>query len=798
MARPELMTASAVVLALVSFARTQPTHPVPVAPPPHAAKPSAEQVNLASFVFSIDDPAVRNELKLTADQVRRFRTLRQREWDFEYNSTPAEYTARRAERTGALGVTVRAVLEPDQLARAEQLALQLEWRTFSTWRRDSELWSRGLADPTRITPGFLTDHPRIAAALELTEDQKKFVRAAPTSAVHRLFLSPEQADRARRVLGRLVPTDWPAPPDPRQSTRPSRGYSGVFGMRGLLRDPGNRLELKLSKEQVQQLEKTDWPSDAEPWNADLSPAALCDRVRKVRAAFEKTLAGILTPEQVTRFRQLLLREYTEPQPGLSRDPLIVALAAELNVTPEQQEKLHRARLARAEIIARSVVEDEYPAARKTIRAASTALEKDLLAVLTPAQQAQLRALVGEPRTVPRHGGLFGPALTDDVRKAREESFGSYTDELGILSTNRAIQRELNLTRDQIDLVNKSDQERMRRLVGEWGGNKPQPATAAEKSRFIGEALASVLDQKQARRFRQIMMQQREYAVRPFDRSIRSAATYPGVAEELKLSAEQRKRLIEGEHAAEVLTDQQWTSLRASLGDRYTGDAPFDPLARFGPRGVPAPQPKKTPQPVKTPRINREQARAEFLTLFSWEPLALSPEQATQLTALLNAANAPHPTTSTGNPWRSKGPEQPESEDVTRPEVFDARLRKIPGADKTIERLDQLILQGRAAINLRDAFNLPEVANELRLTELQQLRLDEYEDQAGDLLELVRLVRAPLEFEREIHAHLRERLDSQTLAVLTPEQFAKWRQLTGPPAPQLTKRPLYHRISRPKE
>ena len=78
----------------------------------------------------------------------------------------------------------------------------------------------------------------------------------------------------------------------------------------------------------------------------------------------------------------------------------------------------------------------------------------------------------------------------------------------------------------------------------------------------------MLTAKYAKRFRQIMLQAHEQPTNSprgaIATTIASAAAYPGVAEAIKLTDEQKKKLIDGTATAEVLTADQ--SERSLMGN----------------------------------------------------------------------------------------------------------------------------------------------------------------------------------------------------------------------------------------
>ena len=138
-------------------------------------------------------------------------------------------------------------------------------------------------------------------------------------------------------------------------------------------------------------------------------------------------------------------------------------------------------------------------------------------------------------------------------------------------------------------------------------------------------------------------------------------------------------------------------------------------------------------------------------------------------------DAAHP-----DPFR---PEKEPADDPTRPARSSLRLEIVRIRAKSPQReafarIDQLELQYAAAANLPKAFARPEVAKVLQLTPAQLARMSDAETEGGLVAELVVHARLGRERQDEVLRDLRDRLDDRVLGVLTPDQTAKWKELTG--------------------
>ena len=142
---------------------------------------------------------------------------------------------------------------------------------------------------------------------------------------------------------------------------------------------------------------------------------------------------------------------------------------------------------------------------------------------------------------------------------------------------------------------------------------------ADRSEFIEKALTDTLTKEQLARLRELELQRLEEPALgggPLGRP--TAAGYPGVAEAIKLTAEQKKQLLAGEIPSEVLTAAQKELIAGMLGKPVKVATMFS-----GPGGG-------TPLPVLGARPQM------LLNTLVWDDGKLSPQD--QIAKLAPAAN----------------------------------------------------------------------------------------------------------------------------------------------------------------
>jgi hypothetical protein len=751
--------------AMVVSANAQPTD----------AKPTPVSSVHVLIVF-VGDQNIQKELKLTPEQLKKLRAHQQKLWDDQSNTPRKEYTAKADERHKATEALFKDTLDAEQYKRAEQLAIQYEWSQPQYFNGPFAQRRERVVDASRVSPAVLKQYPALADALKLSDVQKNLLEARRTlREPHYIILTPEQSGTAQLLFGKIVTRDWKADADPnaRPATLVAFGQAIIPGPLGLTAAQDVRNELKLTEEQTNELTKLRAPwTQFRTEQRELSPVDAKKRSDELHAATDKALATILKPEQLTRLRQIELRDVREtPLRPLTEAPtsLIPRLVKQLAVTADQLKAFDEVRAKHAAAVTQAALSTgSLEAAWKAIRAANEAREKGFEAVLTDNQRADLKALVGEPFT----GSVLPDDLTmrssEQLRATRAASFGQYTDELTLLMVNKSIQSELKLTVDQINASKDARQEEFKQFQREpISGLLPKKGEfdPDKRSKFIETSLTAILDKDQAKRFRQIMLQRCQRQESVFE--IPSAITYPSVAESVKLTAEQKKQLLNGEEPFDVLTDEQWKAIKDMLGEPFTGDysiRAIRPVGKGGPGEFPTTS--RTPTPTEV--------RAQFLVIVPWDALKLTPEQVSKLAPAINTYEiAAARSNGLGGPGGVKGTR--DTHEVAA-RALDLDVKQIL-TDKQISRLDQLLLQSVAAVDLHDALTRPEAAR-LQLTPTQIARITITEDEMGKIAE--RVVKSYMLFDKrnEVLKELRERLDTRLLGVLTPEQLTKWNSLTG--------------------
>jgi hypothetical protein len=403
-----------------------------------------------------------------------------------------------------------------------------------------------------------------------------------------------------------------------------------------------------------------------------------------------------------------------------------------------------------------------------VKQATGARDTAIAVVLTADQKAKLKALLGEPFAGSiRAESAYALSDRQGFRPTREANFGRYRIEPLMLAENKAVQAELKLTPDQIDrakAVAKELTEKFAPSANPFGPAFPAAAPPSEEqSKFIEKALPGLLTPDQAKRFRQIMLQQRERSDVAAD--VPSAVGYPGVAEAVKLADDQKKRLLAGGDPADVLTPEQQVAIIGMLGDPFTGDLSARSVVR--PR---AGDPASARAPTIAPRT-------QLLLYLPWDAVAVTPVQAKDLVAAITKFQL---ATARGNNALNR----PAGPDAAAQELDQSVTAILTPAQLT--RLDQLVLLSAAARDLRAAMTGPDAGRKLNLTPDQLLKVIAAEQEARRIAARLDRVELPPEKRAEVRRLIRERLDDRILAALTPEQRAAWKELAGDPYPGFRK------------
>lgn len=726
---------------------------------------------VVTLLRSVGDKGLQTELKLAPDQAGRRLAFRQKQWDAEYTTAPKDL--KRDELNKATEAEFAAVLSPDQLRRARQLAAQQEW-TQATFA--GGVASQPAPDYFRPPLSALRRYPEITAALKLDEAQAKIVHAAPDGNFGEvLYLTPAQAEAAKEWLGPPYPARLTWESDPR-GTSASR-FVGPMPL-SLTGSPDVQKELMLTAEQLAAVNdvRRKFPSVAGPargpggrsirFQPDVSPAAAQKAQDEARTQATAAMKAILTPGQWARLEQLDRRRTSGTASHFLEGN---AIGKELGITAEQRQAYQAARKTYEDAVAKVALSGE-PADKVTAKAAALGKEHAAAvgAILTPAQVAKRKELFGDEfqgRFAGGPGGGFGPGPGSPVDLTRRSLFGKYSAQLSILSTNTALQAELKMTEEQV--------KKVRAALGELIDKFPAGTVAtsdaatvdryfADRSAFIEKTLADILDKGQFARLRQVQLQQLE-AARPTGVTNLFAGTagYPGVAEEIKLAADQKTRLLDGAASAEVLTDEQKKAIQGMLGK------PADLAALF--------PTKSAPPPSRTERSTLSAAHRLLLTPAYWTAIKLTPEQITKLVPAANVYASQSIT-----PW--SGPTPPAANGAV--ESFTRAADAVLTAEQRT-RLGQIALQQRAAASLARLLGTPagaDVHKELGLSAEQIRKVNEI---TTDAVAVAGVLGRPSAFRDEpglvsAHATLRDRLDERLLKELTPAQAAKWKEMLGNP------------------
>jgi hypothetical protein len=731
----------------------------------------------------IDSADVVADLKLNNEQVKVLVERRKELWDEAYATAPKKLAEKAAARNESTDAFIKKTLSEAQYKRLVQLGAQSVLRTPAFGKVDPD------AAPTfRLTTAtrvVLTRYPELATVFQLTEEQKKQLAAPADNTVppsaRTIRMSKEQADAAKEFLGTPIKA-WTVKTAPHLAMQPTQPPELA-----LLEARDVRTDLKLSDadaktfvalgEKWQKLD-TDRATDLSPKDADALGAEL-------KTESEKALAG-LTPEQTARLKQIRFQTGGFgggfPGGGFGGRPARshieqlytdAAVAKELAITEEQVKEFAALRSAfakDAEDVLGSA--DSFEPAEKKLNALVAARRAKAEELLTADQKTKFTALVGKPfvgSTVPDN---FGPRvpMTEAMRAAW---FGKYTfGEFSTLANNRAIRTELKLDEKQLARVNELVTEIRTKFPPRTPGRDDQTDAKiiAERSAYVAEELGKLLSEEQAKRFRQLQLQYWEQEAgtptSPRGSLVASAAAYPGVAEAIKLTEDQQKKLTAGVAAAEVLTDAQKSAIKEMLGTPFKG-----PL---GAGGGPSPFNVRSSAIVRLFAVPPKDTE---------DPIKFTDDQVKALTAARGAYQSAIQDARPGGP---KGATPAESAAARRAaiEAFDKAVTELLTAEQK-PRLAQLVLQSDAAADLRAALTAPETAKKLELTKDQTDKLAALNDDAMKLYQL-RVTHLTPAQDQKLGLQMRDAADDRMMTVLTDAQKKMWKDLTGDPAPGIRK------------
>ena len=199
----------------VIFAEAQPQQPVAV-PTPLAV----------ALLSAVDDPAVVADLKLKDEQVKALVARRTELWDEAYTTAPNKFNEGTAARNEATDALLKKTLTADQYKRAVQLGAQSVLNNRGGFGGGDGPPTFRLVSVPAIT---LNRYPELAAALKLTDDQKKQLAAPLPKGTkgggfggggRAIIMSKEQQDAGKEFLGTTAAKTWQAKFDPRFDNQP--------------------------------------------------------------------------------------------------------------------------------------------------------------------------------------------------------------------------------------------------------------------------------------------------------------------------------------------------------------------------------------------------------------------------------------------------------------------------------------------------------------------------------------------------------------------------------------------------
>jgi hypothetical protein len=419
-----------------------------------------------------------------------------------------------------------------------------------------------------VGPLVLAGDDEVGKALKLTDDQKARMRARESLDA---VLTADQKKGWEKLRGAPF-TETLAMSFPFRSV-----VSVPERLQYLEQDPV-RVDLKLTEKQRAGSEalRKEWEKDAPLTRFPQSSEEA--RKATVRAAdFEKRADALLDAGQVKRLDQIVLQQaFTN---GRDSDafshPKVVAA---LKMDGKQQEKIRAARAERQTGLLAIFVRDEAVAEiARRVKEHKKETYGQLHALLSAEQQARLKEVIGEPfkgEINLRFGGISGAlprALTAPV----------YLVMAGVVlfADSKALHEELKLTKGRVEkLLQLQAKARAERLLV---AGPTVDAEAEKKRKAQAEAmekeLAGVLDAAQVKRFKQLILQ--TYVSRAGGARFAAPAAIRNrnltrlfeVQQGLKLSEEQKKKMLDGTEIGKVLDAGQMATWKEMLGKPFAGN-----------------------------------------------------------------------------------------------------------------------------------------------------------------------------------------------------------------------------------
>ncbi len=407
---------------------------------------------------------------------------------------------------------------------------------------------------------------------------------------------------AARGQYRMAPPGQPGPNTPFRMRYNSRPPGYLPTVPELLLNEFLQLELKLSDEQVWQLEDIEYEAQRRPAlerrrrPSNENSLALRALDLKIEQETHRAMLEALAPVQRERVRQL------EVQLAGAGAFAVPAVQEELQLTPEQKEAVEKnLNVTRREYNEVRRGRPEGPAAVEARRKRAQELSRRALAkqeaLLNADQRKRWAALVGEPCPALEKLDRFAPRWL-------QQSFGPERDrgsapQLGAAEVAQQLRDELKLTEEQATRIAKlpaevraAHREEMLKLRDRSQElRKAQADVEARQEAEMAKAMTDVLTPEQEKRLKQILVQ----VLGP------AAWDDPAVQKALKLTDDQKA-------AINKLRDEA----RAKLRDQRT-------VARGGPPARGAPD-------LKALRLREREWAADYRALQDRIVALLTPEQ----------------------------------------------------------------------------------------------------------------------------------------------------------------------------
>ena len=785
--------------ASVSLAQPGGGQPGTFAPPP-----PTPLVNV--MLRYVGDDILTAELTLTPDQVKKLTDYRQKVWDETYTTKPSELGKNAEARAKATEAAFKETLTPAQYERARQLAA----RSLIV---DGPRGKAASKEVTSLPSRTFATYPELVEIVKLSDEQKKQLSPQPMPKSGKtgttvVTLTPEQATGLEKFLGRAPAQLLAATTDPRLGRSGPGGFVPPANFT-LVRVKDVQTELKLTEDQIKSVTDltTQWltPGRSSRTASDLSPQERDKLHDELKVETDKFLTSGLKPEQVARLRQISLQriQFNNTRVAFLRN---AEVAKALGLNDQQMKQLEGVAADwETDMVKAFETDQNFEATNKAVAVVNTTRIDKANAVLTPEQTAKLKELVGAPyqgayTLTPSGFGSFGdrgPGASDpgtvvpggdrgpgtgafgQPARTSDASFGKPILDLAMIARNPDVQAELKMTAEQ---VQKATTAYSNLPAASARGSGTESSTTGLDARATAseKAVADILTADQKKRLRQVMIQIYDAPTSSANLYMRlGSVAYPGVAEAIKLTPEQKTKIVNGTTAANVLTDEQKAAIKEMAGEPYKGRTTLlaSSKSTFDPN-----QPDRTgfrPNPVIPARVRL----INGTTLD--DALKITPEQRKAIAAAYADYQAAR--TKALDDFRAGSDAMNKA--VT---AIGEKFEKDAGAVLSPEqrkRFEQLLVQSDAADSLSNLLRQQGMVQKLALTAEQSQKLTAVFTDDEKIAVLLTAQRLPLQKQNDLAAKVRDRSDNHLLAVLTEHQRATWKDMTGDPFVGFRKVPL---------